>query len=203
MCLFFNHLRLNSANVLADYTPDSKCPKSFYQETFQGKLNSNSHQAAGKIASEHPNRVSFIYQNPRLVNEPICFANTRETCREQQNWLYDSVSPEKKLIPKFNTATVNRSDYKAVEEKERPKGLSRFGCNTNRTNVAKGMVPGHCVEESVIAKERISYGHQFDCRQSRKERGRLHGAFVWEPVTDSQLYEKIKERLINNKTYIY
>lgn len=206
---FYHHLvimsflyRLNSAKVLADYIADSKCPNSYYQEAFQGNSTCNTDKPAGKISTDNPNQVSFIYENPRFINEPVCFTNTRKTSKEQHNWWHDSVSVEKKHVPAFNTSTINRSDFKFIEEANRPKGLSRYGCNRDKNIAAKGMVPGHC-EESLIAKERISYGHQFDCRKGRKERGRLHGSFVWEPVNNAQLCEKIKERLINNKTSIY
>ena len=190
--------RLNTKTVLADYIPNTKCPKSFYQETYKGRAKSCVQcRPAGIMRSDQCDKVSFIYQNPRFVNEPICFTNTTDTCKKQCEWWPDTIPTDKKPITKFSPSTISRIDYGPIID--RPKRASRFGCNKQKLIPAKGFVPGQfAVEESVIAWEKISYEHKSDSRRARTERGRLQGTFIWEPVTNCRMRERIEKRLFDS-----
>ena len=126
-----------------------------------------------------------------LMNQ-ICYADTKSTSKIQDKWWPDGAAITKSKVPNYNTDTVQRTDYKKRDEPISGRA-TRFGFTKHA--VAKSILPHHEDNRNFIAKERISYEHNFDCREGRKERGRLHGSFVWEPIQDPNLNEKIRKRL--------
>merc|ERR1712224_1034258 len=160
----------NSANVFSDFVPSNQTPTSFYRDTFAQAKTEKQVQPAGLVNKPDPNSVCFLYENPRFVNEPICFANTKATHCSQ------SVISETKISAPYKSDSVNRSDYKHIQD--RPLRATRFGSNPHHINCAKGIVPNN--DNSGTSNERISFEHGFDCRTGRKERGKLHGSFVWD-----------------------
>jgi len=165
----------NAANVLADFIPSSVTPTSYYRHTFQS-TRANDVLPAGRVTKPNTNSVCFLYENPRFVNEPICFANTKETHKQQSDWWTQSVLVDTKKVPPYKADTVSRSDYTIILDP--PLRATRFGFNPHRNDRAKGIVPNNSDRSS--SNERISFEHEFDCRTGRKERGKLHGSFVWD-----------------------
>lgn len=190
----------NTAKVIADYSPSTFTKSSSYGDTFQEKQKSSS-PMAGKKSQPDPNNVSFLYENPRFINEPICFSNTKNTRSIQSKWWPETTTVDEKKIPQYKEDTVSRSDYKKIYSP--PHGLTRFGCNPNRLRPAIGIVPSNSDPQPLVAREKISYAHQFDCRKGRKERGKLHGSFVWEPILNPQLQERIKLRLQQQRSNVF
>ena len=193
--------RFNAASVLADHSLDAPTPASFYRDTFQKKTN-NIIPAAGRTNQPDPNNACFLYENPRFINEPICFVNTKVTHPQQEKWWPNIVAKDIKPSPQYKADTVSRSDYKIILH-HKPNRLTRYGCNSQRLKPAKGIVPSNSDDQPMIAKEKISFEHQFDSRQGRKERGKLHGSFVWEPIVNKDMQDRIKLRLAQQESHIF
>ena len=94
---------------------------------------------------------------------------------------------------------MSRIDYKNMNNK--PKPCTRYGSNKNKDHIAKGVLPTSS-ETSIIALEKISYEHQFDCRKGQRERGKLHGSLVWEPVLQKDLKAQIINRMKQDETRV-
>ncbi|XP_057311238.1 uncharacterized protein C2orf73 homolog [Hydractinia symbiolongicarpus] len=189
----------DAEKVLADFTPGLSTQPSSYRSTYYSKKKCSA-PVAGKTKRNNSNNVCFLYENPRFINEPICFANSKETSPNQAMWWPDSVPVDQKPNPAYKKDTVNRSDYAIFTNA--PPGLTRFGCNKNMLKTAQGIVPTGS-DKPLIAKEKISYEHQFDCRQNRRERGKLHGSFVWKPISDRHIQERIRLRLKQQNSNIF
>ena len=166
--------------MIADYSPSSKTPPTYYQKSFPHHPDTRSIPSAGIVNRPNPNHVSFLYENPRFVNEPICFANTKVVQEKQPQWWPEKIPDESKLQPKYGRLTTNRLDYHSIEQ--RPPPLTRFGCTPNRLVPRTCIVPLLGDKQPSKMKERVSFEHQFDCRRDRTERGKLRGSFVWEPT---------------------
>jgi len=190
----------NAGKVLADYSHKNNSSNSYYNDTYNKKtVNSTSHPAGVKNR-DNPNQVCFLYENPRFINEAICYANTSDVSSKQSQWWPEHIPSDVKPNPSYKSHTVSRQDYKVIKEK--PEKLTRYGSNKYKNDTAKGMSPNFNAKE-FIGLEKISYEHQFDCRQSRKERGKLHGSFVWEPVVNQDVKERIKNRLAQQKSNVF
>lgn len=107
----------NAANILADFIPAAGTPSSFYRETFQGKPVNNTVLPAGRLNKANLTSVCFLYENPRFINEPVCYANTKATDSTQGYWWPQSVVKDTKITGKYNTSTVSRSDYKCISDR--------------------------------------------------------------------------------------
>ena len=191
-----NFFRFDTGKVFADYTPSDPPRTSNYQQTFLGNQSTNV-PAAGLANRFNTKQVCFLYENPRFINESICFTNTKRSYREQSDWWPKSVSENVKVKAPYKTDTVSRIDYKNMSNK--PKPCTRYGSNKNKDRSAKGVLPTSS-ETSIIAREKISYEHQFDCRKGRRERGKLHGSLVWEPVLQKDLKAQIITRMKQDET---
>ena len=200
----------NAATVLADFVPASYTPSSYYRDNFTGgSRNPCTLVPAGRIQAPERKHVHFLYENPRFINEPICFANTKATKKMQSDWWGESEQPEKKHVPKYNTGTVSRSDYVTINEP--PRRATRFGMKPDRDwSCAKGLAPNVANDSGAVdSMERISYEHGFDCRTGRKERGKLHGSFVCSSTPARQIpllplyLHKRKQRLRNKSQILF
>ena len=139
---------------------------------------------AGKVNKPNPTNVHFLFENPRFINEPVCHASTKAVKNVQHSWWPDEVSKEVKLKPAYSLNSTNRSDFGDIPN--RPPGISRFSCLEGKRTAASGIVPVTKLPTSTIKTEKISYEHIFDSRKERTERGKLHGAFVWDTTSDTQ-----------------
>jgi len=175
---------LNHAKVIADYASDITSPKSFYQENFNhSKENERIRYtiAAGKERQSVSNQMTFLYENSRFINQPICFANSKGTRKIQESWWPDKAPVDNKIKPTYNTKTINRTDYTLLPMNSR---ATRFG-STKYTRV-ESILPNQSISNHQNndllknSREKISYKHDFDCRKERTEKGKLHGTFVWE-----------------------
>ena len=143
------------------------------------------HHSAGKVNRPDPTNVHFLFENPRFENEPVCHASTKATRSKQHHWWPSKVPAEVKLIPPAHSLnTTNRSAFGLL--KERPEGLGRFTCVEGKRKVAFGIVPITDFPINYVKSEKISYGHSFDSRGERRQRGKLHGSFVWDTTYDMQ-----------------
>uniref|UniRef100_A0A7M5X0Y7 Uncharacterized protein n=1 Tax=Clytia hemisphaerica TaxID=252671 RepID=A0A7M5X0Y7_9CNID len=193
---------LDHAKVIADYVPSSKSPHSSYQDNYalsrEEKQNARDAAPAGKERCNDPSHVSFIYENSRFINQPVCFANTNSTRRIQNHWWPDKPPVETKRVLPYNTETIQRTDYNAQNAKPIQSRATRFG--KTHYSKAESILPNQDGNENRKLKpttERISYEHNFDSRKERTERGKLHGAFVWEPLRDNiQRRENVQRRLL-------
>jgi len=108
---------------------------------------------------------------------------------------------ETKKSPSYSKATVHRSDYTGHDDYNKlqleSNRATRFGAT--RYSTVKSILPNSSedtADKVATSRERISYEHNFDCRKGRKERGRLHGSFVWEPVAADKIVKtSIRSRL--------
>ena len=127
--------------------------------------------------------MTFLYENSRFINQPICFANSKGTRKIQESWWPEKAPVEDKIKPTYNKKTINRTDYTTIPLNPNSRA-TRFGA-TKYTKV-ESILPNQSIvcdqNKNILknSKEKISYKHDFDCRKERTERGKLHGSFVWE-----------------------
>lgn len=180
----------NAANVLADFIPCSGTPTSYYRQAFQQIGTSHLKVSpAGCVNRDNPHKVGFLYENPRFINEPICFANTKSTDKKQSDWWTQCIANKEKLVPQYKPDTVFRSDYKVIVDP--PVRATRFSSKPQQNITGtQGIVPN--INSNSLHNERISFQHQFDCRTGRKERGKLHGSFVWDLVSNESRQKQQK-----------
>eukprot|EP00794_Sanderia_malayensis_P009301 gene9301-10282_t len=177
----------DSSRVFADYdagqSHKSLAYSSHYASTFdrnsQKKSQGNLNQPkAGLVNKPNPTNVHFLFDNPRLINEPVCHASSKASRSDQHNWWPDELAKEVKLKPSYSKESSNRHDFTRIAN--RPQGLTRFSCSQSSKVAAVGIVPVSQLGNGKTRTEKISYEHMFDSRRARTERGRLHGAFVWD-----------------------
>ena len=166
----------NAANILADFIPNTHTPSSVYRDTFPG-IDERYVLPAGIGRRSCTTNTTFLYENPRFNNEPICFTDTKLTHAEQSKWHPKSIVPERKYFPEYKCDTISRSDYQIIID--RPLRGTRFGNNPQHQKYVQGIVPTNNNVDLLITKPRISFKHQYDCRQGRKESGKRLGSFVW------------------------
>lgn len=199
---------MNPEKVIADYTANSSCPRSSYQENHNTnikKFHKQNHEnrkksvkslpPAGKERQSMSNQMTFLYENSRFINQPICFTNSRDTRKVQESWWPEQVSVEHKTKPTYTTSTTQRTDYAPQSSVSQSKQKTRFGA-TKHIKVDSILPKQNIADKSDTAsfnsdinsqncKEKISYKHNFDCRKERTERGKLHGSFVLEPFSNA------------------
>ncbi len=93
-----------------------------------------------------------------------------------------------KLQPAYSLSSTNRTDFANITN--RPHGLTRFACSEGKKSKAVGIVPVSQLQKNPGQTEKISYEHMFDSRRQRTERGKLHGAFVWDATNDAKAQQK-------------
>ena len=147
-------------------TSDRKCLKDIHR--------------AGKINKPDPTNVHFLFENPRFINEPVCHAATKVSRHVQNAWWPDGIPSDIKPKPTYSLDSSSRAAFGPIDSSKRPRGLTRFSCIDGRRPVAIGIVPVTELPASRIKTERISYNHQYDSRKNMRERGKLHGSFVWD-----------------------
>ena len=179
LCLFCS---FNPANIFADYSlnsgSSSQAFSSHYQSNFAQKQRSTKSHPAGKVNKPDPTNVHFLFENPRFINEPVCHASTKAAKKQQDIWWPNEIPVEVKLKPVYSSNTTSRSDFRSPDG--RPMGLTRFSCIEGKRKAAAGIVPVTELPSRHVKTEKISYNHQFDSRRERRERGKLHGSFVWD-----------------------
>jgi len=196
----------DSAHVFADYNPETSkaCYDSHYRSTFNctaNKVRSYDIHRAGKINKPDPTHVHFLYDNTRFTNEPICNAATEITRKKQHQWWPEERPNESRPKPSYSCDSSSRSDFRTIELSKRPRGLTRFSCIEGKRNAALGIVPVTQLPANHVKTERISYIHQYDARQNMRERGKLHGSFVWDTTnrTEQELHRRFVRRMFPNK----
>ncbi|XP_062511142.1 uncharacterized protein C2orf73 homolog [Corticium candelabrum] len=136
----------------------------------------------------HGEKTGYICQNPRFVCEPVCHVST-VNCPAEQWWPqgFDR-TPTKQ--PNYSLDSTARSDFLWPFDKPEVTP-TRHGSNSSYKHVASGIVPGLKDSRShgCLYCEFISYHHQYDSRKDPTQpmRGKLHGSFVWTPVTSQPL----------------
>ena len=188
--------------MFADYNSEASkaCYDSHYRSTFNctaEKVHSYNLQRAGKINKPDPTHVHFLYDNTRFTNEPICNAATEATRQKQHQWWPEELPNASLPKPSYSCDSSSRSDFRAIERSKRPHGLTRFSCVEGKRNAALGIVPVTQLPASHVKTERISYIHQYDARQNMRERGRLHGSFVWDTTNKNE--QELQRRFVRRK----
>lgn len=130
--------------------------------------------------------MHFLFENTRFVNEPVCHAATKANRHIQHKWWPTEVPSDVKLKPLYSLESSSRSAFGQIDSSKRPHGLTRFRCVEGKRQVAVGIVPVTELPARHINTERISYDHQFDSRRDMRERGKLHGSWVWDTSQKSK-----------------
>ncbi|XP_078000650.1 uncharacterized protein LOC144453251 [Glandiceps talaboti] len=169
-----------------DSEGSSPTGETHYSSTHHGKQRKQWHMrplSPDRNNRPHPGDVGFLRQNVALLNEPICYVDTKGTRREQSDWWPSRTSSEPMKKPTYSKASTMRSDYE-YSDKSKSAGLTRHGCNPH-TDAAHGIVPINGLYPKKgprLLVEHISYEHQYDSRNSANNpvRGKRHGSFVWD-----------------------
>lgn len=176
-------------------------------------------RAGQRPSSEHrhnrpnPKNVSFLRQDVRLLNEPVCNVGTTSTQEQQARWWPHRTSETPLGEPDYTRDTTMRDDFRA-QDADAIARQTRHGMNPNQ-EPARGAIPVNFLRKpdgkQKFWKEGISYEHQYNSRLDPQYpvRGKRHGSFVWDEIpqvhVDKMLHEfgYISERLQDTDPYAH
>ena len=201
----FFFIRHNTSRVFADLQGNNSPVQTSYGAHYVGHalelspLQSLSH---GRKNKPHPNNVTFLRQNPRFICEPICHVKTSSDPKDTLHpWWPEEVPADKPIkVPQWSFDSTTRSDY--FPPSTLCERSTRY-CSNMANKPSVGIIP-QCVKSDLnqtVAKEKISYEHQFNSRldPSQPIRGRLHGSFIWKDVCFQKETGKCEESTLRDE----
>lgn len=121
----------------------------------------------------------------------------------QDRWWKDNTINFPPHVPPVTKNTTIRRDFDDKDAWNNPR-QTRHGANTDRRR-AVGVVPITQLTDNDVYLEKVSFSNQYDSRSSTNYpmRGRLHGAFVREPLQpQDKAHPDNLEAKLNNLKYL-
>ena len=205
-----NHYDPNSYRVIshqAEYIPVAR-PEKTAKITSAANLLGQPKEPRPESEHRHnrpnPRNVTFLRQDVRLLNEPVCNVSTITTNDQQHNWWPHRTSLEPLKQPSKPLDTTVRKDFQYRGNEVKPS--SRFSASSPNKKEAVGIIPVNFLREpdnkQRFWKEGISYEHQYNCRLDPQYpvRAKRHGSFVWNQMQPVEVNELLHHHnVIANK----